>query len=218
MVGTAEVFAKPDRATVRLGVQADDNNAADAQSEVNKIMDQILEALAKKRITRPMIQTSAIRLHPIYGEHDQRRLPTAQRKVTGFRAEHTLEVTLTDLGRVGEILDAGTAAGANRIESVSFELKNDLEPRLSALRMALKDARAKSRAIADELGVEIKSVYQVSEDGTGVIPFGSEIMSFDRAQAPTSIEPGRMKITASVTVRFELSAGDADQGPALNEE
>lgn len=83
-----------------------------------------------------MIQTSTIRLHPLYREENPIKSSPAERDAIGFRAEHTLEVTLTDLGQVGEILDASLAAGANRIESVSFELQNDVEPRLSALRMA----------------------------------------------------------------------------------
>lgn len=76
----------------------------------------------------------------------------------------------------------------------------------------LKDAQVKARAIADELGVEISNVHQVSEGRTDGIPFESRVMSFDRAKASTSVEPGRVQIAASVSITFQLgetrSTGD----------
>ena len=204
--GSAEVRATPDRATVRMGVQAEAKTAAEAQEQVNKTLNGVLERLEKLEIRRRDIQTSTVHLYPVYASEEQLRRPGGEREVTGFRAEHTLQVRLADLGKVSEVLDAAVQAGANRIDGVSFELENDLEPRLRALEMALKDGRNKARVMAEEMGLRILRVHQVSEGGGGMIPLESRAMLFDRAQGGFAIQPGQITVTSSVSITFELAA------------
>ena len=65
-------------------------------------------------------------------------------RITGYTASNTVRVTLTDLKRVGEVIDAATAAGANQLQRVQFSLTKEDDVRARALREAAMNARAES--------------------------------------------------------------------------
>jgi uncharacterized protein len=117
-----------------------------------------------------------------------------------------VEITVTNLAQLGKIVDSCVQAGANRIEGVSFELKNEREAHIRALRAAVEDARAKAEAIAKELGVSLTGVQQASEGGGRVIPL-ARTMTFERAagSAATPVVAGQIQVTASVNITYDLS-------------
>ena len=64
------------------------------------------------------------------------------------------------------IIDAASAAGANKVESISFGL-SDVSAKnikLSAYQAAIADAKAKASVITQNLGIAITGVQSVSEN------------------------------------------------------
>jgi uncharacterized protein YggE len=62
--GRAEVFATPDRAIVRLGAQAQTNEAAKAQSAVNQTIAKALAEIEKLGVEQRSIRTVGLNLFP----------------------------------------------------------------------------------------------------------------------------------------------------------
>ena len=207
VTGRGETFATPDAATLRLGAVAEDEQAANAQAQVNEIMQRALKSLRDLKVPRDKIKTTGLSLSPVYEQQERPRGITRPR-IIGYRARNTLQVDVQDLQMIGRIIDAGVAAGANQIEGLSFQLKKDQQARREALRLAVEEARAKADAIADAMGIRIKGVYEVIEGGVHVLQprmeMGQARMAMG-ADMSTPVEPGEIRIEATVTVEYYIN-------------
>lgn len=198
VTGSGQVFASPDEATVRLGVQQQATTAQEAQSRANAVIQKLLAALTKLGIEKEKIQTSRMSLSPVY---DQPR-PGETMKIGAYQAQDQLSVRLTDFSLIGKVIDAGTFAGVNTVDGVDFQLRNARGPRAQSYKDAVADARAKADAIASALGVQITGVYDVHADSANpVVPRAMSMMKADFA-ASTPVEPGQMEVSVSVTIRY----------------
>jgi uncharacterized protein len=97
-------------------------------------------------------------------------------------------------------------SGANQIETISFELKNDLPARQEALRRAVAEGRGKAEAISEAMGVSLTSVLEVVEGGVQVIRPHMEFarMAYAAPDTGAPVEPGEIRLEASVTIRFRI--------------
>jgi uncharacterized protein YggE len=214
VTGHGEVNAKPDKATVGLAVEGQADTATAAQQTVNAAMQKVLAALQKVGIPERSIQTSGLNLSPIYASQKPGQESEPPRTV-GYRASNTLQVEATDLQLVGQIIDAATTAGANRVEGISFGLDNDLNYRTDALRAAAAEAKAKAATLADALGLKLVSVRSVSQVAmNSPRPLYAYASLGRAAMAATPVEPGQIKIEASVTVEYQIEPAGAGKKPA----
>ena len=115
-----------------------------------------------------------------------------------------MQVTLNDLSRVGRAIDAATASGANRIQALRFELKDELAARARALREAAVHARSKADALASALNLQIVRVLSLSEAGGPVVPMREAMLARAAADTATPIEPGTVEIRATVNLVVEV--------------
>jgi uncharacterized protein YggE len=201
VTGTAQVFASPDEAMVRLGVQEQAATAQEAQNKANAVITKFIAALTKLGIDKKDIQTSQMSLQPMYSNPKPGEAP----RISGYMATDTLSVRLTDFGLVGKVIDAGTSAGVNHVENINFRLRNARGPRAEAYKDAVADARSKADAIAEALGLHITGVYDVRADAGYPMPqsYGGMMRTMDMA-ASTPVEPGQMEVSVSVTIRYRL--------------
>lgn len=211
---SAEVSVQPDTAVVRLGVLAQAPEAADAQQRVNEAMQRILAAVTGLGIPERSVRTEDLSLSPVYG--DQRPAPDREPqepRIVGYRASNVVAVDVTELARVGEIIDAGIGAGANQLQGISFRLRNDAEARADAMRQTVEEAGMQARAIAAALGVRLGPVREVVGGGYDVRPpmpyAGARFAVAEMAATP--VQPGEVGISASVTVTYDIGA-DAPRG------
>jgi uncharacterized protein YggE len=202
VTGTAQVFASPDEAIVRLGVQEQATTAQEAQGKANEVIQKMLAALAKLSIAKTNIQTSRMSLNPIYSQPR----PGEPQKISGYQASDVLSIRLSDFALVGKVIDAGTSAGVNTIEGIDFQLRNARGPRAQAYKEAVADARSKADAVAEALGTKIVGVYDVRADNTGYVPpprMMGGVARMDLAMS-TPVEPGQMEVSVTVTIRYRL--------------
>jgi uncharacterized protein YggE len=204
VTGGSDVSIAPDRAIVRLGSVARGDAAASAQDSVNTAVQRVLDAVRHLDVADKNIATSGVTLSPIYTNQGQDREP----RISGFEARNTITITLDDVSRVGPVLDAAIKAGANEVQGVSFELKDQTEPRSRALRQAVQNARTKAEAIAAGLGMRITGVLEATE--SDVPP--PRPMMLGRAvameTAPAPIQPGQVQVHGAVTIVYSLAPGD----------
>ncbi|HWN95141.1 MAG TPA: SIMPL domain-containing protein [Methylomirabilota bacterium] len=206
VTGTGETTAAPDHAVVRLGATAQAEEAAAAQISVNEVMQKALAEIERIGIVRRSIRTSGLTLMPIYAPQKPDR--AIEPRVVAYRAGNTIEVIVEDTKLVGKVIDAGLGAGANRLEGVSFGLRNDLPQRTAALRAAVDEARTKAQTIARALDVPLGSVREVIEGGVQVFRperfATARGMMADAMQTP--VEPGEVRVQASVTIHYDIGS------------
>jgi uncharacterized protein YggE len=198
--GTARVA--PDEATVRLGVLAQAPTAREAQAQVNRSAQAVLDAIRKLGVAPERIQTSGLSLNPQYaqGRGDQPR-------ISGYQATNTVTVLLDDLAKVGPVIDAGLAAGANNLDGVSFGLRDDVAAKAAALAEAVRSARSKAEALAKALKVRLVEILEVAEGGISVSPspqpFRGKMMA--EAMVATPVSAGEVGVDATVTLRWRIA-------------
>lgn len=205
--GTAEVFATPDRATLRLGVQEQARTADAAQAGVNETMNRILAGLREVGVPQERIRTARAELFPVYAYPKNRG---GSPELTGFRATNAITVLLDLDARptVGAVMDQAVKAGANSIDGIAFSLSDDTAQRAQALEQAAKNARQKAQSIASALGVRLGELIAAGEAGGGGAPPRPMMrtMALESADASkaTSVEPGQVRVAASVEVRYAV--------------
>ena len=216
--GRGESKAAPDRAVVRLGAAVQAEQAQAAQDQVNAIVARAIDALKKAGVTEKDIQTTDASLHPVYADGgpiplDQRGQPREPR-ITGYRASNVVQVGVNDVAKVGAVIDAGVNAGANQLQGVTFELKDDAKARAEALAKAVEKAKADAQTIAAALGVTLGPVEEAFAGGDVVFPqpryraLAMEAM----AAGGAPVQPGEVDVNATITLRYRIAGGG--RGPA----
>ena len=104
----------------------------------------VLAALRRVTGDEAEIKTTGYSVTPRFEQFE----PSTPRKLVGYRVRNSVVLTSSDLKGIGRAIDAAIGAGANDIDSLSFQLRDDFEIRLQALAEATRRARAKADAIA----------------------------------------------------------------------
>ncbi|TNF57350.1 MAG: DUF541 domain-containing protein [Rhodobacteraceae bacterium] len=200
VTGEGQVEAVPDMALISVGVEADDPGARAAMDRAAAGAQAVLAALAAAGIEARDIQTGQVMLNPVW---DHRTDPDAAPRVTGFRAVISMNLRLRDLDKLGPVLDAVVGDGANRLGGLSFAVA-DPDPLMAQARaLAVRDAMARARQMADAAGVTLGEVLSISEHGGGARP-----MMMGMAEARASDIPvaaGEVSLSANVSMVFAIA-------------
>lgn len=201
VVGTGRVTAKPDMASINLGVQTQGETAQQAQQVNAQKMEAVVRTLKGMGIAENDIQTSTVSLQPVY---EQDRMSPSQSRIVAYEARNIVFVRLMELTKVGAVLDEAVKSGANAAYGIQFGLRDDAEQRKEALKMAVQDAQAKADAIAEAMGHSAKDAESVIEESVSFPLMAKDSIEMTRAAAaaPTPIEPGELEITANVRVVY----------------
>ena len=198
---SADATRVPDVATISTGVvtQAADANAAMRANAVQ--MDKVMAAIRAAGIAERDIQTAGINLNPQY-KYVENQPPS----IVGYQASNTVNVKVRDLSKLGKVLDAFVANGANQLNGPSFEVDKPDEAYDEARLSALKKARARADTYAAALGMKVLRIVSINEGG-GSMPRPMPMMramAMDSMAKETSVSPGETSLSVSIDVVFEL--------------
>lgn len=131
-------------------------------------------------------------------------------RVTGFRAEHGISVTLRDLKVVGPAIGEALFAGGDdaRLNDVAFAVEDPSSLRFEARQAAWDDAVSRAQHLASLAGRELGTVLHISEGdggGSGAEP-PTPKMALLAASAPSvAPEPGRVEVAVNLRVHWSLA-------------
>ena len=198
--GHGRTDVTPDMATINIGIVTTGKTAQLAQAENAKAASDVTAALGRLGIFSKDIQTSYT-MSPVYEKGDYR-------KVAGYRASNTVTVTVNDVAKTGQVIDAALNSGATDVNGLTFGLKDAKSVRNTALQMAVQDARSKADAIAAALGVRIVGIQNVKEGGSNVARYEMANLRLAKldgaAAADTPISAGTVELNAEVHVDFQI--------------
>jgi|Deesub1362A_J573_1020465.scaffolds.fasta_scaffold00125_59 hypothetical protein len=206
--GYATVYAEPDEVNVVLAVVTEAENAQDASSNNAEKMNAIYNELRKLKIPEKNIKTTGYRIEPIYQwvEESTGFTKTQKNIIVGYRVTNKISVT-SEPDMAGKIIDAATRAGANRIDGITFGLKEDTRKKYydDALRMAVQDAKGKAEVVANELGIDSIKPSKIVVEGSYYrpVPFQALYKSEAGMDASTPVSPSDVQISSSVYITYE---------------
>ena len=200
--GEAIVQAQPDTAILTISVVTQARRALDAQQDNATKTDAVVQALKAAAGPGAEIKTSGYSVQPqrVYRENQP---PT----ITGYEARNTVTVTISDLKKVGTVIDASSQAGANDIAGIAFTLRQDRPARDRALQEATREAMSKAEVIASALGRKVTRIVEVQEEGFVRPPqpiYQAEAFMVKRDSVATPIEVGSLDVTSRVLLIAEV--------------
>jgi hypothetical protein len=203
VTASATVEATPDVATLSAGVVTQAPDAAAALAANSTRMTEVVAALRKAGVAERDIQTSQLSVQPQY-RYREGQAPL----ITGYQAMNSVSVRLRDMARVGPVLDTLVKVGANSVSGPDFMVDKP-EPLLDAARaQAVKAARARAELLAAAAGVQVVRVLSIREGASFEPEFRPMMrtMAMDSVAAapPPPVAPGETRLTAQVTVSFEI--------------
>ncbi len=195
----AEASRVPDVAGLSTGVvtQAADANAALRANATQ--MARVMAAIRAAGIAEKDVQTSGINVNPQY-RYTENQPPT----ITGYQASNTVSIKVRDVGKLGQVLDALVASGANQVNGPSFEIDQPEAVYDEARRAALDKAQRRAEMYAKSLGMRVRRIVSISEGGGFMRPMPMmKAMAMD-SQESSPVSPGQTTLSASLDVVFEL--------------
>lgn len=199
--GTATIEVASDRARLRFAMETEAKSAAEAADANAAQMNAVLDAVRSAVGDAGSIGTSGYGLSPIYSRPE----PGGMQAITAYRVQNHVEVTLTDVDRVGAVLDAAVRAGANRVAELSFFASDPAPARLEAIRQATANARAEAEVLASALGGTLGEPLEVGASNSGGAPV-YRMRTAEMAMADTPVEVGTQSVSVSVNVTFRLES------------
>lgn len=228
-----KITAPPDVATVDFSVESTiSKNIGDIVKDGNTKMNAIIAALTALKIDKADIQTNQYQLNPIYnypvitsrvpqavnssysvgssGVADSGTMTTTQTVLQGYQLTEGITIKIRDLNKVGDVIQAAIAAGANQAGGVSFTIDDQDKLKAEARALAITKATEKAKTIAKQSGLKLGELINVTEN-TGPVYYANtydmKSISAGSAVAPQaapSIQSGSLDITDDVILTYKV--------------
>ena len=205
VVGKGELSIKPDIVYLSTGVDTSAATAEEAQKTNGAKISKITSLLKNTwKVADKDIQSSQFSVQPNYTYNDK-----DGQQVKSYNANHTLVVAYRDLTKVGELLDAVSAAGSNNIGNARFAVEDTAAFEAQVIEKAMANADAKAGAIAKAATLSLGQVIIVSQNDGGNYPvyFEQNLKAVPSAAddaGGTTVQPGEVKVTTQLSVTYEL--------------
>ena len=203
--GNGTVTLVPDIARINVGVNSKAKEVTEAVNQNNKQALAITEALKKKGVEEKDIQTANFNVYPMQ-QYDH-----TTNEVIGvtYSVDNTLYITVRDLKTLSAVLDAAIKAGANQINGINFDIDDRQVAQAQARDLALKDAEAKAKSVAETMGVSLDEVVTINVTNSSYVqPYPMYGMGGGEAKqamdSSVPISAGQIVVTYEVTLTYSI--------------
>ncbi len=119
VTGTGKVMLVPDLAYINIGVRSEAEDVSSALAANNTQATAITDALKAMGVEEKDLQTANFNVYSMQ-QYDQMGQPS----YVSYSVENTLYVTVRDLTKLSQILDAALSAGTNQIYGITSTKPN----------------------------------------------------------------------------------------------
>jgi uncharacterized protein YggE len=202
VTGTGIAYGSPDIANVVIGVQTRGADPGQAVSDNSARMEALIAAIRGLGIAEQDLQTTNF---SVYVQQDYDPQTGRPSETISYVVDNTLNVTVRDTSKLGDVLSGAVEAGANAIHGVSFGVADPAALEAQAREKAVADARARAEQLAQAAGVTLDSVLTLSESISGgqPIPYAR-----DMAQAAVGgavpVQTGQIQVNLQVNITYTI--------------
>jgi uncharacterized protein len=200
VTGSGKSYIVPDMATISVGVRTENKDAAKAVDENNTQTQEVIAALTGLGVAEKDIQTTNFSIYPQQQYDDKGQLTG-----TIYVVENTVQVTVRDLKKLGDLLGAAVNAGANSIYGIQFDVENKEEALSEARQNAVDNAAVQAQDLAQAAGVKLGEIQSLSTVSGYPSPIFSGMGGAAEAAAPqVPIAPGQLTVSVDVAVVYSI--------------
>jgi uncharacterized protein YggE len=201
VTGSADSILTPDIAYIYVGVHTENADAKTAISTNNSDTQKVINALKAAGVADKDLRTTNFSVYP-----SQQTGPNGETKGTIYMVDNTVYVTVRDLSKMGDILDAAATAGANSISGIQFDVADKNTALSEARKNAINNARQLAEETAQAAGVNLGPIQSINYSSSSQpIPMfagkGGAVMD---AAASVPVNPGQLTLSVDVTIVYEI--------------
>ena len=140
--------------------------------------------------------------------------PCQPQEIVGYTLRQTDSVKIRNLAKANEVISGIVAAGANEVSQMTFTIDDRSELETKAKGLAVKEAIARAKQLAQTAGFKVGKIVSIEESGVypyyeaaygrgGAADMKSSIAA-PLAVPQANLNPGSNEIISNVVVRFEI--------------
>lgn len=196
VVGEGIIYATPDMVNISISIEKEGLDLKNLRQKNGEAVAQVLQLLSKE-LPMENFQTSYVSLYK-----------DDYNKLNKYRVVQNINIKLEDISKYDNLMNAIFDAGVNRIDGISFGVKNKEKLLQEARVAAIDDARKKALLYAVSLdqnigkAIKIKEVNSHFNDIQPVERMSK--MSLGSTGSDNTLAVGKIAIEAQVNVAFEL--------------
>ena len=199
--GNGNVSLTPDIAYIYIGVHTEGPDIADAVARNNTQAQALVDALKSIKVAAEDIQTSSFNVWSSQKTDPMTGLNTG----TAYSVDNTVYVTVRDLSKLGNFLNTAVGAGANNINSITFDVADKTAALAQARQKAMDNATSLAGELAKTANVQLGAIQTIAYSDYTPSPYygmGGSGASAPNASVP--IQPGQLQISVSVSVTYAI--------------
>ena len=199
VTGTGSVEAKPDMATMSVGITTEDASAKTAVANNNAATAKVILELEASSVEKKDIRTSNFSIYPQYrpeGKNEQ--------QFQSYRVSNTVTVTVHDLDKLGAIIAKAVGGGSNQIRGPNLQVSQPEKYLSEARKKAFENAMAKANTYASAAGLKLGSILEIVEEGASAPTYGVRSAGLAKSLSAVPVEAGEETLQAHVLLVVEL--------------
>ena len=151
VIGEGIVYATPDMVNISISIEKEGLDLKNLRQKNGEAVAQVLQLLSKE-LPMENFQTSYVSLYK-----------DDYNKLNKYRVVQNINIKLEDISKYDNLMNAIFDAGVNRIDGISFGVKNKEKLLQEARVAAIDDARKKALLYAVSLDQNIGKAIQIKE-------------------------------------------------------
>ena len=198
VVGSSTINEEAGRATVEVQVRVRALTATEAIKQSAERARKLADAIKAK-----IPGKSNVRIANFIVQAESEQGNYTEQIVIGYQVTNQISVETSATDQIGNLVDTAMGAGANQVNLVNLELRDDSKALSEAIADACKNAQLSATAAAQAFGLKVKRVVKVTNFGEfrtqqGGIEHGSSV------SLTKPLKLGEVMVSAVVTVTYEL--------------
>lgn len=198
----------PDEVILNFAVTTFAKEVDTAKSQNDDKIKKLLTVPSSVGIKQEDIQTDELRIQVRFGKDD--RGNDVYTRIAGYEMTRGVTLHLRDISKFEPLLQSLVEAGVNHFGGIEFRSSQLRKHRDEARDLAIKAAREKAAKLAGALDQKVGRPLKIEEksgtawSGSNRAQVARDYDSGGETDDDSTFAPGRMAITARVSVVFEL--------------
>ncbi|MFH1178394.1 MAG: SIMPL domain-containing protein [bacterium] len=211
--GDGQATLPPDVARISFTVDNIKATVSDAQSATTKQANAALDFIKEQGIAEKDIKTLSYNISPQYSYPNPCQpgmfcpAYSGTPKITGYQVSETIQITMRDLTKVGDMLSGLGKLEVQNVNGPSFALDDSTAGYDAARADAITKAKTQASLLAKQLGVRLGKIVNFSESsgnyGYSMMAYGLGGGASEKAVTP-SVPVGENTYSASVSITYEI--------------
>lgn len=202
-------IAKPDVARISFSIVSEGKTSSEVSDKNNEVATKAISFLKDQGIDEKDIRTTEYSLNPVYSQAYGLMSSSFVPSIEKYSLTQGIAVKVRDFSKMSSIMEKLTSLGVNRFGGVSFIVDDQEKYQEEARAEALEKAKAKAQQVAQEAGISLGDLVNVSDYPNTASVGGYEMMkssdySVRSAGIAPTLEAGSQEVSVNVSLTYEI--------------